>query len=123
MITVPAELAKYAGSATLGMGLSESEGLNQFMALPNKFFDYMHAGLPQLAMNFPEYRKINDQYKVAILADDLLPSNISRIINEVMENDDLLNEMGRNCMIAREIYCWQNEESKLIEFYRNLFDE
>ena len=120
---VPAELTRHAISASLGMGLSESEGLNQFMALPNKFFDYMHAGLPQLAMNFPEYRKVNDQYKVAVLTDDLVPSNISRIINEVMENENLLDEMRQNCMKAREIYCWQNEELKLFEFYRNFFNE
>ena len=120
---VPSELRKFASGASLGMGLSESEGLNQFMALPNKFFDYMHSGLPQLAMNFPEYRKVNDQYKVAVLADDLQPSNISRIINEIMQDENLLNEMHQNCLVAREIYCWQNEEAKLIEFYRNLFDE
>jgi glycosyltransferase involved in cell wall biosynthesis len=122
-MVLPEELKKFAESATLGMGLSESEGLNQYLALPNKFFDYMHAGLPQLAMNFPEYRKINDQFKVAVLADDLDPVNISRIINQVMLDENLLNEMHENCLQAREIYCWQNEEIKLIEFYRDLFNE
>ena len=47
------------------MAVAENTGLNQYLALPNKFFDYMHAGLPQIAMNYPEYQKINSQFEVA----------------------------------------------------------
>ena len=93
------------------------------MALPNKFFDYMHEGLPQLAMDFPEYRRVNEEFRVAILAESLEPGYISSLINATMDNDQLLEELRENCLQARKIYCWQNEEHKLIEFYANLFNE
>jgi glycosyltransferase involved in cell wall biosynthesis len=105
----------------LGLGLAEKEGLNQYLALPNKFFEYIHAGLPQVAMNFPEYQKINGQYKVAVLLDQLSIEKISEAINAVMENNSLLEELHRNCLKAREIYCWQNEEKELIKFYQTIF--
>ena len=38
--------------------------------MPNKFFDYIHAGVPQLCVNYPVYREINDQYTVAVMIDD-----------------------------------------------------
>jgi glycosyltransferase involved in cell wall biosynthesis len=118
---LPEELKKIAQQAMLGLGLAEKEGLNQYLALPNKFFEYIHAGLPQVAMNFPEYQKINGQYKVAVLLDQLSIEKISEAINAVMENNSLLEELHRNCLKAREIYCWQNEEKELIKFYQTIF--
>ncbi len=74
-----------------------------------------------VAMAYPEYVKINKDFKVAILIDTLEPAAIAAIINETMENDELLNEMHENCLKAREIYCWQHEEKILIAHYKNIF--
>ena len=106
--------------ATLGIALAEKEGLNQFMALPNKFFDYIHAGLPQLAMNYPEYQKINNQYKVGLLIEDLSSETIAKAINETMLDEELLSQMKKNCLQAREIFNWQKEEAKLLEYYASV---
>jgi hypothetical protein len=54
---LPEALREVAEKAALGIGLAEAKGINQIHALPNKFLDYMHAGLPQLAMNFPNIKK------------------------------------------------------------------
>ena len=117
---LPADMRPIARQAALGLGLAEQEGLNQFHALPNKFTDYMHAGLPQLAMNFPEYQKINSNYKVAVLIDSLSVEIISNAINGMMSDENLLGELEQNALKAREIYNWQNEEKKLIDFYRKI---
>lgn len=119
----PEELIPLAQQASLGLGLAEKEGLNQFYALPNKFTEYMHAGLPQIAMNYPEYRKINRQFRVAILLDSLSAQLVADTINEVMGNDALLKELHENALKAREIYCWQNEEKKLLNFYHQIFKD
>ena len=118
---LPEELRKIALKASLGIGLAEKEGINQFHALPNKFLEYMHAGLPQLAMNFPEYQKINQRFKIAVLLDDLSVEEIAAVINATMSNDVLLKEMNENAIKAREIYCWQQEEKILLQFYQQLF--
>lgn len=117
----PEELAPVAQQASLGLGLAEKEGINQFHALPNKFTEYMHAGLPQIAMNYPEYQKINQQYKVAVLLDRLTVQLVADTVNEVMANEALLNELHENALLARRVYCWQNEEKKLLGFYHQIF--
>ena len=118
---LPQELLPLAQKAALGMGLADREGIHQFLALPNKFFDYVHAGLPQIAMAYPEYEKINNEYKVAVLIDSLEPAAIAKKINEVMEDEELLKEMHNNCLKAKNIFCWQHEEKILVKFYKNIF--
>lgn len=118
---LPEELRKTAQRAKLGVGLAEKEGINQFFALPNKFLEYMHAGLPQIAMDFPEYQKINQQFPVAMLLEELSVDAVANVVNETMANDTLLEEMHLQAIKAREVYCWQQEEKILLQFYQDLF--
>ncbi|MDQ3278627.1 MAG: glycosyltransferase, partial [Bacteroidota bacterium] len=118
---LPQDLQAIAARATLGIGLAEREGINQFYALPNKFLEYMHAGLPQIAMNFPEYQKINAAFKIAVLLESLSIRAVADAINATMQNPALLQEMHDNAVKARKIYCWQTEEKVLLQFYRTFF--
>ncbi len=118
----PEELAVFSQSAYIGIATPENKGLNQYLALPNKFFDYIHAGLPQINVNYPEYKKLNDQYNVAVLLDDLSPENIAEKINNLLEDDVLYNRLRKNCITARSALNWQNEEKILLNFYQSLFN-
>lgn len=118
---LPAAMKAIAAQASLGLGFAEKEGINQFHALPNKFLDYMHAGLPQVAMNFPEYQKINSRFLIAVLVDDLSAESIATVVNETMQNKDLLETMHQNALRAREVYHWQSEEKVLLQLYQQLF--
>lgn len=117
---LPAELDIAARSAYIGINLVEHRGLNQYYSLANKFFDYIHNGLPQVTMNFPEYRKINDEYEVAVLVDDLETSTIAGAINRLLTDEDLYHRLRQNCRAAAAVFNWQEEEKKLIAFYNAL---
>jgi len=117
----PDKLRLISQQATIGIALSEKEGLNQWLALPNKFFDYIHAAVPQITMNFPEYQKINRQYEVAVLIDELKPEIVADTINELLNNEAKRNLLRENCLKAKQELNWQNEEKKLVEFYRKIF--
>lgn len=118
---LPDELVPIARQATIGIGLAEKQGLNQYLALPNKFLDYIHIGLPQISMNYPEYAKINHQFEVAVLLDDLQPQSIAKAINDLMQDDNRRKQMQQQCMIARKELNWQHESKKLIDFYKQIF--
>ncbi|HEU4470038.1 MAG TPA: glycosyltransferase [Flavisolibacter sp.] len=118
---MPQELRPLALKAALGIGLTEKEGLNQYYALPNKFLDYIHAGLPQIAMAYPEYEKINREYEVAFLLSELSVREIVDGINRAMLDVSGRAAMQANCMKARTVFCWQQEEKQLIRFYKKLF--
>ncbi|MBI5858757.1 MAG: glycosyltransferase [Sphingobacteriales bacterium] len=117
----PDKLKVIAQQATIGIGLAEREGLNQWLALPNKFFDYIHAGLPQITMNYPEYRKINEQFEVAVLINDLIPGKIAETINNLLADEVRLRSLKDNCLKTRQVLNWQSEEKKLLDFYQSVF--
>lgn len=116
----PADLRAVTTAAYIGVNLVEPVGLNQLYSLANKFFDYIHAGVPQLTMNFPEYRKINDQFEVAVLADSVEPKEIAARLVLLLHDEDLYRRLQDNCVKARQVFNWQNEEIKLLEFYNRL---
>lgn len=120
---LPDELWTISQKATIGMGVAENTGINQYLALPNKFFDYIHAGLPQIAMNFPEYVKLNQQFEVAVLLDDTNPERIANTVNNLLHNDVLYLRLKENCLKARQVLNWQQEEKKLLDFYQSVFNQ
>ena len=119
----PGELPIYAAKAMVGVNLVEAKGLNQYYSLANKFFDYIHAGLPQVCMNYPEYKRINDLYPVALLINDLKPETIARAINNLLTNDVLYKQLQENCLKARAFLNWQQEEKKLLDIYASTFEK
>jgi glycosyltransferase involved in cell wall biosynthesis len=118
----PEELWQVAQQATIGIAIAENEGMNQYLALPNKFFDYIHAGLPQVTMDFPEYQKLNQRFEVAVLVDNLAPERIAVAINNLIEDTVLYERLKANCLKARLELNWQEEEKKLLAFYQPVFN-
>lgn len=116
----PEQLWPVTQRARVGIALAENEGLNQYLALPNKFFDYLHAGLPQVTMNYPEYRAFNSRFEVALLLDDLEPGHIASALNKLLDDDVLYQSLHEQCLKAREEMNWAKEEQKLLHFYRDL---
>jgi len=116
----PDKLKEISQKAFIGVAVPEKEGLNQYLALPNKLFDYIHAGLPQVTVNYPEYQKINNQFKVAVLLDDISPKRIAEALNNLLMDDVLYNRLKENCLKARAVLNWQEEEKKLISFYHSI---
>jgi len=115
----PEKLENYTQKATFGINVLENQGLNHYYSLANKFFDYIHAGIPQITSDFPEYRRVNEEFEVALLIDFNL-KNIIDAMEQLLNDNSLNDKLSQNCLAAREIYNWQNEEQKLLEFYSSI---
>lgn len=118
----PEELWTLAQKAFAGVAIAEKEGLNQYLALPNKFFDYLHAGVPQVTMDFPEYRAINSEYEVAVLIGEPDAAHIAAALNLLLGDAVVHARLRKNCLEARKAFNWQKEEKKLIAFYQAIFN-
>lgn len=117
----PEKLWEISQQAYIGIAVPEETGINQHLALPNKFFDYFHEGLPQVTVSYPEYKKLNDEYEVAVLLDSLSPEIIADALNKLLADDVLYHRLKDNCLKARTELNWQKEEKKLIAFYQSVF--
>lgn len=105
----------------MGLTLFENNGLSNYYSLANRFFDYIHAGIPQLCVDYPVYKEINEEFNVALLISDLSSKSIAVNINRLLYDSSLQDKMRANCIKAREVLNWQEEEKKLISFYEKVF--
>jgi glycosyltransferase involved in cell wall biosynthesis len=116
----PDELAAITQQAYIGITLFDDKGLSNYYSLANRFFDYLHAGIPQLCVNYPVYKEINSHLPIAVLIDDISAINIAAQLNNLLTNEVLYKELQQNCFTLRQTLNWQQEEKKLIQFYKNI---
>ncbi len=117
----PKELKKYTQSAKIGITLFEAKGLSNKYSMANRFFDYMHAGVPQLAMNYPEYQIFNERFEVAKLLDDLDQFTIASALNHLLKDENHYKYIREQALEASKTFNWQNEEARLHQVYEELF--
>ncbi|RYY09652.1 MAG: glycosyltransferase, partial [Chitinophagaceae bacterium] len=116
----PDELKSYTLAAWIGITLFENRGLNNYYSLANRFFDYLHAAIPQICVDYPVYRDLNNPRPFAVLIDNLDAANIATNINRLLNDEVLYDKLQNNCMLVRQQLNWQKEEQTLLAFYRNL---
>ncbi|HNE93577.1 MAG TPA: group 1 glycosyl transferase, partial [Chitinophagaceae bacterium] len=77
-------------------------------------------GIPQVCVGYPEYKAINDKYEIALLINVTDESTIADAINELLNNKELHKQLQNNCIKARELLNWENEEKDLLQFWKNI---
>ena len=94
---------------------------NHIDAQPNKMFEYMSAGIPVIASDFPLWRSIIEGNDCGLLVDPLKPEEIAKAIDTLASHPDMAQQMGENGRKAiKERYNWQIEEQKLLTFYETI---
>lgn len=87
-------------------------------AYPNKMFEYMAAGLPVVASDFPLWRQILDETGGGLAADPLDPASIASAIDYLLTHPEEAQEMGRRGHAAvHSRFNWEAEADKLIALY------
>jgi glycosyltransferase involved in cell wall biosynthesis len=117
---LPADLREYTRQAWAGVTLFDDRGLSNYYSLANRFFDYMHAGIPQVCVNYPVYNGIIGSHPFALLIDDISAENISIHLTRLLEDEALYSHLQQNALQARSVLNWQAEEKKLIAFYKKI---
>lgn len=115
----PTELPSITQKAWLGYNLLEAESRSYYFSLANKFFDYLHAGIPQFCPPFPEYERINKEFEVALLLEPN-SENILSCLNQLKNDAALYENLQHNCSLAAEAYNLQKESKKLVTLFQVL---
>jgi glycosyltransferase involved in cell wall biosynthesis len=92
---------------------------NHIDAQPNKMFEYMSAGIPVIASDFPLWREIVLGNQCGLCVDPMDPAAIAKAIDYLVAHPDEARQMGENGRRAvLERYNWSVEEAKLMDFYK-----
>lgn len=118
---LPEALREVTRQAAVGIMLLENIGLSYYYSLANKFFDYVHAGIPQVLIDFPEYRALNDQFDVAELVADLHPATLATALNRLLRDEPArYQRLAENCRRASPQLSWQHEELELLQLWHTV---
>jgi glycosyltransferase involved in cell wall biosynthesis len=97
---------------------------NYIDALPVKMFEYMAAGLPVIASDFPVWRGIIEDKHCGICVDPLNPKEIAEALDKLFNDREMAQKMGRNGQkaVAGE-FNWAGQERKLLDAYNDMINE
>ncbi|KAA6450852.1 glycosyltransferase family 4 protein [Bacillus swezeyi] len=115
-----AELPKYTRNAYLGFQVLNNVCFNHYSASSNKLFEYMMAGVPVVACDFPEIKRVTEGENTGIIVDSHDPDSIAEGVNKLLSAPDLRDVLSRNSLRARGLYNWEQEKAAFLRVYQSL---
>lgn len=114
------ELHAYTCSADLGLCLIQGTGKSFYYSLPNKLFEYLIAGLPVLASDFPDMGRLVREEGVGHTVDPSDSTAIAHEMVDLMRHPELRHQYGQAARQAAKRYNWEREANKLTDLYATL---
>jgi glycosyltransferase involved in cell wall biosynthesis len=113
------ELLSYTAEADVGVTLLEDTCENHRLALPNKLFEYLAAGVPVVASDLAELRVFVKQHGVGWLVDASEPASIARGLSAGLDPDRARAVRARVAMERGDL-TWAAERAGLLNAYDRL---
>lgn len=113
-------LWQYIGAVDVGMVTIPPVTKSYYLMLPNKFFENIQALTPVIGSDFPEIRRIINNYDIGLVVN---PENIDDIVRTIqkLKNDKKLHaKFKRNLKKAKKELCWEKESIILENAYRKV---
>lgn len=130
----PDMLREITAKADLGLSLLENRGLNYFYSFPNRIADFVQAGVPVLATDFPEIHRVVDGFGIGTLVkpapfDEATcssqwpkPEEMAAIIRKALNYWDSMpeQEKRRRFAIAAANLSWENDKKVLLKAFNTI---
>ena len=115
------ELHAWTCSADIGLTLIEDVSMSYAYALPNKFFEYMRARVPQLVSDLPALHAMVQEHPVGILVDAALaPQDVTRGIDR-LRNPATRQAFAEQCDDIRDL-CYERQARVLLDVYASMME-
>jgi glycosyltransferase involved in cell wall biosynthesis len=109
------DLVPSAAAADIGYVVLDNYSPQRTFTLPNKFFEYVMAGLAVLASDLPEMAKLTRRYGFGILVPGMDPQKIAAQVNRL--DRATIDRCREAALDAAQELCWENEQKALIDAY------
>jgi glycosyltransferase involved in cell wall biosynthesis len=109
--TVPWDvLPEFTAGADIGLCMIENLGRSYHLSLPNKLFEYIVAGVPVVASDFPELSRVVHDYAVGVTADPQSDDDVFSAIRSLIDDSSEREACRAACIAAAEELHWGKEE-------------
>ncbi len=111
----PQRISSFLRDATVGVHPLTRYG-NAEVALPNKLFDYLHAGLPVVVSDCRAMAEFVRRHRVGRIFAAGDAEALAAALRETIAEHGMLRA---NIAAASKRFCWEREEPALLDFYRS----
>jgi len=114
----PSVLLEHTAAADYGICFIDNICLNYYYCLPNKMFEFMMAGLPVIVSDLPEMKRIVEQYKVGLVADNSDPQALRDAVTSIHKLDK--QATLANLEKIKKEFNWEQQEKVLLQAYMDI---
>ncbi|MDA8909489.1 hypothetical protein N9I09_01050 [Pontimonas sp.] len=111
-------IAETIGRYDVGLSVLPSTSHNHANALPNKFFEYVHAGLAVIASPGKDQRDLIEKFKFGFVTEGEGVASLIKLLASLTLEDIL--EARTNAESARKELCFEKESERLQSFLRSV---
>jgi len=111
---------EYAGAVDVEVMAIGAEAINDYLCLPNKFCESIQSLTPIIASDFPEMKRLIEQYDIGLTCDPTSIDEINDCLERMRTDKEMYARLKRNMVKAKEDLCWENEKSKLVDAYQSV---
>jgi len=117
---LPDDLLHVTATADVGLTFLEDCCLNHRYALPNKFFEYLTAGIPVIASNLPEIARIIERFDVGCVVPSGDAKALGIALNAAIQNPDQIDKWRKNTSYVKERFNFAIESQNFLAPYCHL---
>ena len=114
------ELPQWTACAYVGLQILQNTCLNHYSSLSNQLLEYLMAGVPAIATDLPEMRRVVEDTGAGVLIDASDPGAIAQAVNAILADPERREQMSRAAKASRKAYSWEREEHILTHLYAGL---
>ncbi len=112
-----AELPSYTASADIGVQPIENTCLNHYTTDSNKLFEYVQAGLPVVASDLPEIRRVVRAHDLGLLVRPGDSASLTEALRVLVADESKRKYYAAQSRKAAAVLNWESQEQELLALY------
>lgn len=112
-----AKLPSYTASADIGVQPIENTCLNHYTTDSNKLFEYVQAGLPVVASDLPEIRRVVRKHDLGLLVPPGDTDALAAALRSLVEDKTAREFHAERSRTAAAVLNWESQEGDLLALY------
>lgn len=113
----PEEVVPYISTASVGISPLPADVVNYDLALPNKLFDYIQAGLPLVASNCSEVSKLLERFPLGLTFDWQDSKALASAVTSVLSQTEEILARYQDLKSELQEFTWETQEIELNKAY------